>query len=99
MKKQHLVMLALASTFFVAGQAGAMTKDEYKVAKEKVEADYKVAKAQCDTMKDNAKDVCQKEAKGKEEVAKAELEQQYQPSDSHARKVAEEKVKATYEVA
>ena len=29
MKKQHLVMLALASTFFVAGQAGAMTKDEY----------------------------------------------------------------------
>jgi hypothetical protein len=50
-------------------------------------------------MKDNAKDVCQKEAKGKEDVAKAELEQQYQPSDSHARNVAEERVKATYEVA
>ena len=97
--KKHLLMLALASTCFVATQASAMTKDEYKVAEEKIEADYKVAKAQCDTMKDNAKDVCQKEAKGKENVAKAELEQQYQPSDSHARNVAEEKVKATYEVA
>ncbi len=69
-----------------------MNKDEHKVAKEKIEADYKVAKTQCDTLKDNAKDVCQKEAKGKENVAKAELEQQFKPSDSNARKVAEEKV-------
>ena len=98
--KKHLLMLALASTCFVATQAGAqMNKDEHKVAKEKIEADYKVAKTQCDTLKDNAKDVCQKEAKGKENVAKAELEQQFRPSDSNARKVAVEKVKATYEVA
>ena len=32
-------------------------------------------------------------------MAKAELEQQYKPSDAHARKVAEEKAKANYEVA
>ena len=98
MKKQ-LLMIAIASTCFIAGQASAMTSDEYKVAKEKIEADYKVDKAQCDTLKDNAKDVCNKEAKGKENVAKAELEQQYKPSESHARSVAEEKVKANYEVA
>lgn len=97
--KKHLLMLALASSCFVMAQASAMTKDEYKVSKEKIEADYKVAKAQCDTLKDNAKDVCMKEAKGKEDVAKAELEQQYKPSDSNARKVEEEKVKANYEVA
>jgi hypothetical protein len=97
--KKHLLMIAIASTCFVAAQANAMTKDEYKVAHEKIEADYKVAKTQCDTMKGNAKDVCQKDAKGKEDVGKADLEQQYQPSDSHARKLAEEKVNATYEVA
>jgi hypothetical protein len=97
--KKHLLMLAIASTCFVAGQAGAMTKDEYKVAKEKIEADYKVDKTQCGTMKDNAKDICEKEAKGKENVAKAELEQAYKPTDGHMRKVAEEKVKATYDVA
>ena len=97
--KKHLLMLAIASTCFIGAQAGAMTKDEHKVAKEKIEADYKVAKAQCDTMKDNAKDVCQKEASGTQKVAKAELEQQYKPTDSHARKVAEEKVAMNYEVA
>ena len=98
--KKNLLMIAIASTCLFAGQAAsAMTSDEYKVAKEKIEADYKVDKAKCDTLKDNAKDVCDKEAKGKENVAKAELEQQYKPSDSHARNVKEEQVKATYEVA
>ena len=97
--KKHLLMLALASSCFVITQASAMTTDEYKIAKEKIEADYKVANTQCDTLKDNAKDVCAKEAKGKEDVAKAELEQQYKPSASNARKVEEEKVKANYEVA
>jgi hypothetical protein len=98
--KKHLLMIAIASTCLVAGQAAsAMTSDEYKVSKEKIEADYKVDKAKCDTLKDNAKDVCEKEAKGKENVAKAELEQQYKPSESHARNVKEEQVKATYSVA
>ena len=89
MKKQ-LLALAIVSSFFVASGASALTKDEYNVAKEKIEADYKVAKAQCDTMKDNAKDVCSKEASGTQKVAKADLENQYKPTASHARKVAEE---------
>jgi hypothetical protein len=92
--KKHLLVLAIASTCFAMSAANAaegMTKDQYNVAKEKIEADYKVAKAQCDTMKDNAKDVCEKEAKGTENVAKAELEQHYKPSAAHAKKVAEEK--------
>ncbi|MBN8749207.1 Uncharacterised protein [Xylophilus ampelinus] len=97
--KKHLLMMAIASTCFIGVHASAMTSDEYKAGKDKIEADYKSAKAQCDTLKDNAKDVCEKEAKGKENVAKAELEQQYKPSASHQRKVAEEKVKADYEVA
>ena len=98
--KKHLLMLAIASSCLVATQAGAaMSQDEYKAAKDKVEANYKMDKAKCDGLKDNAKDVCQKEAKGKENVAKAELEQQYKPSDANARKVEEEKVKATYDVA
>jgi hypothetical protein len=97
--KKHLLMLAIASSCLVATQASALTQDEYKAAKERIEASYKADKAKCDPMKDNAKDVCEKQAKGKENVAKAELEQQYKPSDSNARKVEEEKVKATYDVA
>lgn len=96
--KKHLLMLAIASSCLVATHAGAMDKDVYKAGKDKIEAAYKADKASCDAMKDNAKDICMKEAKGKENVAKAELEQQYKPSPAHARKVAEEKVEAKYAV-
>ena len=96
--KKHLIMLAVASSF-MAVQAGAMTPDEYTVAKERIEADYKVDQTRCDTLKDNAEDVCEKEADAKYKVGKAELEQQFRPSDSNARTVAEEKVETAYEVA
>ena len=97
--KKHLLALAIASWALALSSAQAMTRDEYNVAKEKISADYNVAKAKCDTLKDNAKDVCMKEAKGAENVAKAQLEQQYKPSVSHSKKVAEEKAEMKYEVA
>jgi len=97
--KKHFLMLAFASSCLIATHASALTKDEYKAGKDKIEADYKVDKAKCDALKDNAKDICSKEAKGKEKVSLAELEQQYQPSDRHARSVQEEKVDAMYQVA
>ena len=59
---------------------------------DRIEADAKAAKAKCATMKDNAKDVCEKEAKGKEKVAKAELNAKNNPTPSNQRKVAEAKV-------
>ncbi len=96
--KKHLLMLAIASSCLIATHAGAMDKAEYKAGKDKIEAAYKADKASCDAMKDNAKDICMKEAKGKENVAKAQLEQDYKPSPAHARKVEEEKVEAKYAV-
>ncbi|KAF1049535.1 hypothetical protein [Xylophilus sp.] len=98
MKKQLLV-LGLLSGFLAMQGAQAMTREEHSAAKDKIEADYKVDKARCDSLKDNAKDICEKEAKGKEDVAKAELEQSYKPSDSNARKVEEAKADAAYAVA
>ncbi len=109
--KKLLMMFAIASSCLLAGQTGAQGTQpppaaavdpvdaEYKAARDKIAADYKAAKALCDAMKDNAKDVCTDEPKGKEQVAKAELDQQRKPSDGNARKVAEAKVEATYSVA
>eukprot|EP01012_Entosiphon_sulcatum_P048966 TRINITY_DN6754_c0_g1_i2.p2 TRINITY_DN6754_c0_g1~~TRINITY_DN6754_c0_g1_i2.p2 ORF type:complete len:216 (+),score=54.96 TRINITY_DN6754_c0_g1_i2:98-745(+) len=99
MKKTALTLAIATGCLFGAVQASAMTKDEYKAEKDKISAQYKADKAQCDTLKDNAKDVCEKEAKGKENIAKAELEQAYKPSSSHAKKVAEAKADAAYDVA
>jgi hypothetical protein len=72
---------------------------ELKAGRDKIAADYKADRAACDAMKDNAKDVCVEEAKGKEKIAKAELDQKLKPSDSNSRKVVEAKVDAAYSIA
>ncbi len=109
--KKLILMFAMASACLVAIPTRAQVSAPpppgtlppadaaYLADREKISADFKAAKAQCDAMKDNAKDVCIEEAKGKDKIAKAELDQKRKPSDSNARKVAEAKVEAVYGVA
>jgi hypothetical protein len=68
---------------------------------ERIEAQAKAEKAKCDPMKGNAKDICMAEAKGKEKVAKAELDAKYEKGDQAKaqKKVADMKAEAAYEVA
>ncbi|WP_313076711.1 hypothetical protein [Melaminivora sp.] len=94
---RNLMALAVAGLLATSGMA--MSKDEHKAAKDRIEADYKAAKAQCEPLQGNAKDVCKKEAEGNEKVAKAQLEAQYKPSDKHTSKVHEARADADYEVA
>lgn len=76
-----------------------MTHKVKEAEEDRIEADYKAAKAHCDSMKGNAKDVCVKEAKGKEKIGKAELDARKDPSERNQRKVEEAKAEARYEVA
>jgi hypothetical protein len=100
MKLQILSIAAAVALAFGTAQAQTSSKHEMKSAeKERIEADYKADKAKCDSMQGNAKDVCMKEAKGKENVAKAELNAKNNPSASNQRKVDQAKAKADYEVA
>lgn len=92
------LILALAAGTF-AGSSLALTSAEYSAARDRINADYKAAKAQCDKLKGNAEDICEEEAKGKRNIARAELEQQREPSDKNARAVELAEAKATYEVA
>ena len=92
------LMAMLAASLF-AGSSFALTKNEYKVEKDRIEAAYKSAKAQCDKVSGNAEDVCEKQAKGNEKVAKAELENRYKPSERNAHKARVARADADYEVA
>jgi hypothetical protein len=96
--KAGVVAVALA---FGGGAmaAQAMSKDEHKAGKDRIAADYKAAKASCDSLSGNAKGICVAEAKGREKVAKAELENNYQPTDKHRYDVAVAKADAAYGVA
>ena len=95
----QLITMAVAACCMAAGAAGAMTKEEHKAQKDKIEADYKAAKERCSALKDNAQDICKVEAKGNHQVAKAELEAQYKPSPSHDQKLRTAKADAAYELA
>lgn len=92
-------LIASITAGLLATSAMAMTDAEYKTAKDKISADYKAAKTNCDTLKDNAKDICVKEAKGAENVAKAELDAQHKPSDKAANKARMARADADYQVA
>ena len=67
---------------------------------ERIEQQAKADKAKCDALKANAKDICMAEAKGKEKVAKAELDAKHAKDKIKAeQKVKEVKAEAAYEVA
>jgi len=79
-------------------QAG-ISGDQYKAEKDRIEADAKAAKANCKSLKDNAKDVCEAEAKGKEKLAKKELDLKKNPNDKNAQDLEKMKAEVAYEVA
>jgi len=54
--------------------AAPMAPADLRVAKDRVEAGYKADKAACKSFGGNARDICQAQAKGKEQVALAEIE-------------------------
>jgi hypothetical protein len=101
MKRITLTAIAAAMTlaFGAGAMAGSMSKDEYQAGKKSIEADYKTAKATCNPLLDNAKDICKAEAKGKQNVALAQLEATYEPSAKHRYDVRIAKANADYAVA
>jgi len=81
MKKSAITAIAAAISlaFSAAAIAGTMTKSEYKSAKEHIQAQYLTNKTACDPFVGNSKDICLVEAKGKENVALAELSEKNRP--------------------
>lgn len=94
---------ALSATLLALGLSTAaqaqMPAADYKAAKDRIAATYKADKAACDALKDNAKDICTEEAKGKEKVAKAELEYNRTNLPKDQERLAVAKAEAAYEVA
>jgi hypothetical protein len=80
-------------------KATGISRDEYKREKDRVEADAKAAKEKCKGLKDNAKDICQAEAKANEKIAKKELDLKKNPNDKNRMDLEKMKVEGAYEVA
>lgn len=76
-----------------------ISNDEYQREKDRIEADAKAAKQKCEGLKDNAKDICQAEAKGNEKLAKKELDFKKNPNDKNRQDVEKMKAEVAYELA
>lgn len=90
-----VLLLAISTSVF----AVPMSKVEYKTAKEGISAQYSADKTACNASMGNAKDICIEEAKGREKIAKAELEVGYSPSDKHGYALRIVKADAAFAVA
>jgi len=99
MSKTLIAMLAAAGLCAAQAQAAPLTKDQYKAEQERISADYKADKQRCESLKGNAQDVCELEAKGKEKVAKAQAEADYKNTEGARRDARKAKVEAEYAVA
>lgn len=100
MNKFKLSAIAIAVSFaFSSGAiAQSVSKKEYKEGKDKISVEYKLAKESCASLSGNQKDICVVDAKGKEKVAKAELEASYKPSRKSHYNVRLAKADAVYSV-
>ena len=79
--------------------AATMTNVEISQAKDHIAAELKTDQAACASLNGNQKDICKEQAKGKEKIARAELEMQRTGKPADARKLAEVKADAAFEVA
>src|SRR5437773_1980412 len=82
----------------VASASASMTKESYTQAKRDADAQYKTDKERCSSMSGNAKDICIAEAKGKEEIAKAEAAAAYENTPKAREKARVAHAEAAYKV-
>jgi hypothetical protein len=103
MKNLNLSAFALALVIGLAFSVDAMDKSmskiQYKSHEKSIEAEYKLDKARCDSLAGNANDICVAQAKGKMNIAKAELEANYKPSTKTRYDARVAKADADYSVA
>jgi len=101
-KTLHLLSgVAMAACLFLGTSvmAQTMSSADFSAGETRIKSDYKVDKKACDALSGNAKDVCVAGAKGKEDVASAELDNSYKPTQKTQYKVSVAKAQATYDVA
>lgn len=93
-----LLMLWLAALGSVA-VAQPVSAADYRAARSRIDAEYKADVVACKAYADRARDVCETEARGKQKVARAELDLNRSGSEADARKLAAVKAEVAYDIA
>jgi hypothetical protein len=97
----YLKPIVICTAAFISTHSFAetMTRAEYTTAKDSISSTYKSEKKACSASTGNSKDICKEQAKGKEKIARAELEFKRSNSISDNRKVSVAKADSAYAIA
>ena len=76
-----------------------ISKESYNAAKQSADAQYKVDKDACASLSGNAKDICVAEAKGKDNVARADAQAAYENTPKARETARVARAQAIYDVA
>lgn len=100
----NTLKLAVLSASLCVGLVGSaigadMSKDMHRAEMDAIASKYKQDKAACDSLSGNAEDICSEEAKGREKVARAELEAKFSPNEKSAYNVSIARAEAAHDVA
>jgi hypothetical protein len=101
MKREFIgaaVALCLAGAACAAKPA-PMRKDAYDAAKARIAAQAKADRRACEATKDQARELCDAQARGKEKTARAALEARYRPSAEAVKQAKNVAAEANFEVA
>jgi hypothetical protein len=89
----------MAQTYATKSDSTAMSKDSYTMAKKNADAQYKIDKDACSSQSGNAKDICVAQAKGKDNVVKADAEAAYENTPKARESARVVLAQANYDVA
>jgi hypothetical protein len=92
-------LFAAAVLALPMANAATLAKGDYRAGKTRIDAQYTADKARCAGLAGNARDICREQAKGKQRVARAELEYAYTGKPRDENKVFEARAEANYAVA
>jgi hypothetical protein len=92
-------LLLAACAFAGAAHAGPPARTEYRLDHEKAQAAYRLDSARCRQLKGNPADVCKTEARGRFQVAKADIDLKYKHSPANQDRVKLANAQAAYGLA
>jgi hypothetical protein len=82
-----------------AAGKGPISKQAFEAGRKSIQRQYDADKKACGPLKGQAKDVCQAQAKGRQEAETARLEARYQPSPDKTQEAKEVTAEANFRVA
>ncbi len=82
---KNIIISAMSLAIYFSFNIGAMAEEglplnKYESLGKHIDAEYAADKVQCEQLKENLKDICDASVKGKMNIAKAELEYNFNPN-------------------